>query len=111
MEYDSKASVEFMSFVSTGFVVFCALAVLTYYLVPQKGKWIVLLTASYLFYALNNFKAIIFIFSSTLASYICSLCISKITDRYDAVLKSIEDKTERKKLKAECKSKKLYAAG
>ena len=24
MEYDSKASVEFMSFVSTGFVVFCA---------------------------------------------------------------------------------------
>ena len=100
-----------MSFVSTGFLVFCALAVLTYYLVPQKGKWIFLLTASYVFYALNNFKAIIFIFSSTLASYICSLCISKITDRYDAVLKSIEDKTERKKLKAECKSKKLYAAG
>ena len=111
MEYDSKTSVEFMSFVSTGFVFFCALAVLIYYIVPQKAKWIVLLTASYIFYALNNFKAIIFIVSSTLASYICSLCISKIADKYDAVLKTIEDKTERKKLKAECKSKKLYAAG
>ena len=99
-----------MSFVSTGFVFFCALVVLIYYLVPQKGKWIVLLAASYIFYALNNFKATIFIFSSTLASYICSLCISKIADKYDAVLKSIEDKAERKKLKAECKSKKKTVA-
>ena len=99
-----------MSFVSTGFVFFCALVVLIYYLVPQKGKWIVLLAASYFFYALNNYKAIIFIFSSTLASYACSLCISKIADKYDAVLKSIEDKAERKKLKAECKSKKKFIA-
>ena len=71
-----------MSFVSTGFVFFCALTVLIYYLVPQKAKWVVLLAASYIFYALNDFKAIIFIFSSTLASYICSIYISKITDRY-----------------------------
>ena len=110
MEYDSEASVKTMSFVSTGFVFFCALVVLIYYLVPQKGKWIVLLAASYFFYALNNYKAIIFIFSSTLASYACSLCISKIADKYDAVLKSIEDKAERKKLKAECKSKKKFIA-
>lgn len=110
MEYDSKTSVEFMSFVSTGFVFFCALAVLIYYIVPQKAKWIVLLTASYIFYALNNFKAIIFIFSSTLASYICSLCISKIADKYDVILKTIEDKAERKKLKAKCKSKKKVIA-
>ena len=95
-----------MSFVSTGFVFFCALVAVAYYLVPKKIKWIVLLFASYVFYALNNVKAIIFIFLSTLVSYLSAVNISKISDTYDGKLETIDDKTERKNLKKECKSKK-----
>ena len=100
-----------MSFVSTGFVFFCALVAVAYYLVPKKIKWIVLLFASYVFYALNNVKAIIFIFLSTLVSYLSAVNISKISDTYDGKLETIEDKTERKNLKKECKSKKKLIAG
>lgn len=100
-----------MSFVSTGFVFFCALVAVVYYLVPKKIKWIVLLFASYVFYALNNVKAIIFIFLSTLVSYLSAVNISKISDTYDGKLETIDDKTERKNLKKECKSKKKLIAG
>lgn len=100
-----------MSFVSTGFVFFCALVAVAYYLVPKKIKWIVLLFASYVFYALNNVKAIIFIFLSTLVSYLSAVNISKISDTYDGKLETIDDKTERKNLKKECKSKKKLIAG
>ncbi len=99
-----------MSFVSTGFVFFCAFVVITYYLVPQRVKWIVLLFASYVFYALNNVKAICFIFFSTLVSYLSALCVSKIAGNYDEKLKLLADKFERKKLKKECKSKKKLLA-
>ncbi len=99
-----------MSFVSTGFVFFCVLVVAAYYLVPQKRKWIVLLLANYVFYALNNVKAILFIFSSTLISYLSAVYISKISDNYDIKLKLLEDKIERKNLKKECKSKKKLIA-
>lgn len=99
-----------MSFVSTGFVFFCAFVVITYYLVPQRLKWIVLLFASYIFYALNNVKAVFFISFSTLISYLSAVGISKIADNYDEKLKQFADKVERKKIKNECKSRKKLVA-
>ena len=40
-----------MSFTSLTFLLFAALTVLVYYLVPGKAQWVVLLVASLAFYA------------------------------------------------------------
>lgn len=98
-----------MSFVSTGFVFYCFLTVVLYYLVPQKVKWLILLIASYVFYALNNLYALIFIVASTFVSYIIALRLSSITDICEEKRNATNDKQERKNIKKHFSSiKKRY---
>jgi hypothetical protein len=88
-----------MSFVSTGFVFYCFLTVVLYYLVPQKLKWLILLIASYIFYALNNLYALIFIVASTFVSYIIALRLSSIANICEEKRNATTDKQERKTIK------------
>ena len=88
-----------MSFVSTGFVFYVLLAVFLFYTVPQKLKWILLLIASYIFYALNNANALIFILASTIVSYIIGLKLSSLSSRCEEKRNETADKAERKNIK------------
>ena len=99
-----------MSFVSTGFVLFFLLTAVIYYAVPQRGKWIVLLCASYAFYALNNTKALVFIIASTLISFFAAKKFTAISAECDKKRSETTDKTERKEIRNHYDSiKKRYA--
>ena len=100
-----------MSFVSTGFVLFFLLTALIYYVVPQKFKWLVLLCASYAFYALNNAKSLVFIIASTLISFFVAKKISSISEECEQRRSATSDKTERKEIRNQYKKiKKRYAS-
>ena len=57
-----------MSLVSNLFLLFILAAVLVYYLVPDRIKWIVLLVFSYLYYLAGGVKYVFFILYSTLVN-------------------------------------------
>ena len=79
---------------SIKFVVFAALVVFLYYIVPLKKRWIVLLVSSYIFYFLSSKYLIVFILLSTLSIYLSGILIGK----QDDLLASCEDKEKKKEL-------------
>lgn len=100
-----------MSFVSTGFVLFCLLTAIVYYAVPQKCKWVVLLCSSYIFYALNSVKALAFIVLTTLISFLVARKFSLIQAECDQKRSEVTDKQERKEIRNHYdKIKKRYSA-
>lgn len=100
-----------MSFTSTGFVLFVCAVAAVYYAVPQKHRWIVLLAASYAFYALSNVKALAFIVFSTAVSFCTARKISAVAQKYRGGVQTETDKQKRKLLRASCKKeKKLFLA-
>ena len=58
-----------MTLTSFPFLVFAAVTVLSYYLVPRRGQWIVLLIASGLFYAAAGGWYLPFILITILTTY------------------------------------------
>ena len=80
---------------SIKFVVFAALVVFLYYIVPLKKRWIVLLVSSYIFYFLSSKYLIVFILLSTLSIYLSGILIGK----QDDLLALCEDKEKKKELK------------
>lgn len=107
-----------MDFTSTGFILFSAVALLIYYIVPQKKKWIVLLTSSYLFYAICSFKGLFIIVFSTIVSFFGAKKISSLTELCDKLieekkilLEKDEFKTYRKEIKSKFKIKKKIISG
>lgn len=64
-----------MSLTSNLFIIFVAVCLLVYYLVPKKLQWIVLLGFSYLYYVSASAAATLFLVFSTLITYGCSLWI------------------------------------
>ena len=91
-----------MSFNTIAFGVFVLSVIVLYYVVPKRFQWILLLIASYFFYAFASVKFIPFIVMTTLTSYIAALMIGKNHKREKAMLaegKEILTKEEKKKLK------------
>ncbi len=66
-----------MSFVSLAFLVFLPLTVLLHWLTPHRFRWILLLTASYVFYAWWNVSLSLLILSITAVSYAAALAIDR----------------------------------
>lgn len=95
-----------MPFTSTGFILFVAVTALFYYAVPERRKWLVLLAASYAFYAIASYKALIFIVLTTTLSFYCAVLLKRLTVRYAKRLELETDKQNRKELKAETKNRK-----
>ena len=60
-----------MSFNSIEFFVFFALVVVGNYVLPQKYRWMLLLSASYYFYMCWKAEYILLIVFSTLIDYFC----------------------------------------
>jgi alginate O-acetyltransferase complex protein AlgI len=90
---------------SLEFLIFLAIVVILYKIIPKKYKWIVLLVASYVFYFINSAKLTIFIILSTVSIYFVGKKIQKIEMQYKDKIKNIVDKNEKKLLKE--KSKKI----
>ena len=66
-----------MSFVSISFAVFVISAVLLYYLIPVKYRYLVLLFFSLFFYYLACGRYMIYILSATLVTYVSSMLMEK----------------------------------
>lgn len=58
-----------MSFVSFSFIAFFLTVILLYYLVPRRFQWILLLTASYVFYLFSGVKVLLFLLSTSFTVY------------------------------------------
>ncbi len=66
-----------MKFVSLVFLAFVMLVCITYFIVPKKKRWIVLLVSSYLFYWLNSGYLVAIIASVTIITFVIALWIEK----------------------------------
>lgn len=70
-----------MSLVSNAFLLFVAAAVVLYYLVPGRFRWMVLLVFSYLYYVSGNAKYLLFIVFSTVVTYCFGLAVERLRQR------------------------------
>ena len=97
-----------MTLTSFPFLVFAAVTVLCYYLVPKRGQWIVLLIASGLFYASAGGWYLPFILTTILTTYALARIIesrAKADEDYIAAHKADMAKEERKAYKNAGKKK------
>ncbi|MCZ4336700.1 MBOAT family O-acyltransferase [Shewanella colwelliana] len=62
-----------MSFVSIAFLVFLPLVFITYYFLPSKYRWALMLCVSYAFYAYWDWRYVPLLFISSVVDYFCAL--------------------------------------
>ena len=66
-----------MSFNSLVFLIFLCVVLVLHYVIPHKFRWIMLLIASYIFYAYWDFNLIFLILATTVVSYLAGILIDK----------------------------------
>lgn len=66
-----------MTFISIEFLLFFAVIVFTYYLIPHRWRWLLLLAASYGFYATLSGYFVLLLLASTALSYFTGIIIDK----------------------------------
>ena len=66
-----------MSLVSNLFLLFVAVSVLVYYIVPHKFQWLVLLCFSYIYYLAGGVRYVGFILFSTLVTWGIALAVER----------------------------------
>ena len=99
-----------MTLTSFPFLIFASVTVLLYYLVPKRGQWVVLLTASGLFYAAAGGWYLPFILVTILTTFLLARVIesrAKADEDYIATHKADMDKDARKAYKAAGKKKRF----
>lgn len=94
-----------MSYASLAFAGFVALALVLYYIVPARFRYIILLIFSYVFYVMACNKYVIYIIVTTVSTYF----IARLMERSDVSLKAALskegiEKEEKKALKKQNKS-------
>jgi alginate O-acetyltransferase complex protein AlgI len=70
-----------MLFNSLKFLIFFPTVVSAYFLIPFRFRWVLLLIASYIFYAAWEPAYLILIVMSTLVDYVAGIQMGKINDR------------------------------
>ena len=86
-----------MAFISLKFIIFIAVVVLVYFLVPKKARWFVLLTASYTFYFISSRYLILILFSGTLITFLTAKAMDRIEQDGQKHIKELELKSKEKK--------------
>ena len=103
-----------MSFISLYYLMFIAITILFYFVIPKKHRWIVLLIASYFFYIINDLRSVIFLIITTVSVYFATYKMKTWTDKDNAFLleQSPEWIKENKRdyLKKTAKKKKIILA-
>ncbi|MCD8353738.1 MAG: hypothetical protein LUC47_05445 [Clostridiales bacterium] len=96
-----------MSITSLSFMLFLFLCVVLFYLCPVKHRWVVLLVASVVFYAIYGLEYLPFICFTTVTVWWAGRRMGKLYEQQDEVLKTLRDRTKKKEVKAlykkECK--------
>lgn len=96
-----------MYFSSYIFIAFLLVLLPLYYLVPRKGQWVLLLAASYFFYAFAGLWCFAYLLATTVSSYVCARwmtarstgCRNEIARRGDEIFKE-----DAKALRRQCKT-------
>jgi len=88
-----------MPFTSINFLVFVAIAVIAYYLVPQRFKWIALLLASYVFYMAGGWRMVFYILFTTAVTYSAGVALGGLNARLAGLPKGSSDNIRIKKWK------------
>ena len=70
-----------MSFTSLSFLLFVTVACIIYYLVPKKSQWMVLLAASYGFYAAFGMVCMAVLLTVTLSVYLTAFRVGRMQER------------------------------
>lgn len=97
-----------MQFASVSFVLFAALLLVIYYLVPKKVQWLTLLTASYVFYLWAGIEFLFFILFTTVSTYAATRLIDRnlaVQQAYLATNKESLSREEKKAYKTTVKNK------
>ena len=98
-----------MLFTSIEFIGFLILVMVSYYLVPKKMQWPLLLVFSYIFYFIADPRYLLFILVTTLSTYGISIIMENINNaskEYLSAHKAEMSKEEKKAYKAQVKAKK-----
>lgn len=97
-----------MQFLSVGFLLFAALLLLIYYLIPGKIQWVLLLAASYAFYLWAGIDYLLFILLTTGSTWLTTAYIARELEKqekYLALNKSVLTREEKKAYKATVKKR------
>lgn len=86
-----------MSIFSVVFIVFIAILVLLYFLLPKKFQWLVLLAASTVFYLAGGWQGMVFILVTILSQYFLALTLERKNGEMAQELSSKELDGKRKK--------------
>lgn len=70
-----------MYFISNFFIIFVAVAVALYYIIPQRRRWIALLFVSYIYYLLAGPIYILYLLFSTVITYVCGRMLRAISEK------------------------------
>lgn len=91
-----------MVFISWTFVVFLAVTVALYYIVPMRARWGVLLAASIVFYLSGGWKSIFYLFFTTVTTYCAGILLDLLNKKRSDIPKS--DKSAQESLKKKKKA-------
>lgn len=97
-----------MLFTSAAFLLFAALTLALYYLIPKRGQWILLLLAGLVFYAFAGWDCMIFLLSTATVTYLTAAAMQRMEDAEDAYVEAHRaemGKTERKAYRAAAKKR------
>lgn len=89
-----------MQFSSVSFLLFAAVLLVLYYLVPPKCQWILLLTASYVFYISSGVEYLVLILLTTLTVYFTARKMARNLAEQDDYLKIHKPDMSRDEVKA-----------
>jgi len=92
-----------MLFTTFQFLVFLAILLAVYGVCPQRFRWIILLIGSMAFYAFSGPHFLLYICSTIVVTYFCTMQICRLRDKRDALLAQA-DKEQKREIKAKCKA-------
>jgi len=98
-----------MQFISYEFIGFTIILLLSYYLLPKKYQWLILLVGSYIFYSFAGLKCLAFIIFTSLSVYFTALHIGDLITKQKTYLAQNKDsltEEEKKNFKAKIKKQK-----
>jgi len=97
-----------MQFTSVSFLLFAAVLLTVYYLIPKKLQWMLLLAASWVFYLWAGLEYVIFLAFTTLSTYFFTRAMAgnlRKQNRYLAENKETLSREDKKAYKARVKSR------
>ncbi len=99
-----------MLFTSFSFLIFAALTLLFYFLLPRRVQWVILLVSSLIFYLLSGWQYFGFLLYTAAVTYVTAVLLQKRSDAEDAFVelhRATMEKAERKAFRAAEKKKRF----